>query len=228
MAIFDPEKLWKLFWFLKFPEVILRQIAMKENIIQKASLLFLQRGFKSVTMDDLAEALAISKKTLYTHFDNKVALVRESSFAVFDTVCREIEEIKNNATHPIEELYTVKAAVLKYYQNEDTSPIYQLQKYYPEIYAELKDQEYDRLGVMVKSSLKIGVETGLFRPNIDVDFVSRLYMNGMRGIRDIDIFPPTQFDIKSLFESYLEYHARAIVTPKGLAILNEFTQQQNK
>ena len=56
------KKLWKLFWFLKFPEVILRQIVMKETIIQKASLLFLQRGFKSVTMDDLAEALAISKK----------------------------------------------------------------------------------------------------------------------------------------------------------------------
>lgn len=228
MGIIFDKKLWKLFWFLKFPEVILRQIVMKETIIQKASLLFLQRGFKSVTMDDLAEALAISKKTLYTHFENKEALVQQSSFAVFDTVCREIEEIKNNATHPIEELYTVKTAVLKYYQNEGSSPVYQLQKYYPEIYAELKDQEYDRLGVLVKSSLNIGIETGLFRPNIDVDFVSRLYMNGMRGIRDIEIFPPTEFDIERLFESYLEYHARAIVTPKGLAILNEFTQQQHK
>ena len=201
---------------------------MKKNIIQKASQLFLQRGFKSVTMDELAEALAISKKTLYAHFDNKESLVRESSLAVFDTACREIEEIKDNATHPIEELYTVKTAVLKYYQNEASSPVYQLQKYYPEIYAELKDQEYDRLGVMVKSSLNIGIQTGLFRPNIDLDFVSRLYMNGMRGIRDIDIFPPDEFNIERLFESYLEYHARAIVTPKGLAILNEFTQQQNR
>ena len=48
-------------------------------------------------------------------------------------------------------------------------------------------------------------------------------MNGMRGMRDIDIFPPDEFNIERLFESYLEYHARAIVTPKGLAILNEFT-----
>ena len=51
-------KLWKLFWFLKFPVVVLRQIVMKENIVQKASTLFIQRGFKSVTMDDLADALA--------------------------------------------------------------------------------------------------------------------------------------------------------------------------
>ena len=195
---------------------------MKENIVQKASTLFIQRGFKSVTMDDLADALAISKKTLYAHFENKEQLVRESSFFVFDQVCGEIELIKNKAAHPIEELYTVKSAVLKYYQNEDSSPVYQLQRYYPEIYSELKDQEYGRLGIMVQSSLKLGVNTGLFRPNIDVDFVSRLYLNGMRGIRDIDIFPPSQFDIKSLFESYLEYHTRAIVTPKGLGVLNEF------
>ncbi len=220
--MFFPNKLWKLIRFSKFPVVLLRQIAMKENIVKKACALFLQRGFKSVTMDDLAKALGISKKTVYAHFENKEQLVRESSFHIFGEVCAEIETIKNKAAHPIEELYTVKSAVLKYYQNEDTSPVYQLQKYYPEIYTELKDQEHDRLGIMVQSSLKLGVDTGLFRPNIDLDFVARLYLNGMRGIRDIEIFPPAQFDIKSLFESYLEYHARAIVTPKGLAVLNEF------
>jgi hypothetical protein len=75
---------------------------------------------------------------------------------------------------------------------------------------------------LVQSSLSLGIKTGLFRPNINVDFVSRLYMNGMRGIRDIDIFPIAQFDINTLFENYLEYHARAIVTPKGLTVLNEF------
>jgi hypothetical protein len=47
-------------------------------------------------------------------------------------------------------------------------------------------------------------------------------MNGMRGIRDIDVFPPENFDIKILIESYLEYHARAIVTKKGLSVLNKF------
>ena len=196
--------------------------AMKETIVRKASTLFLQLGFKSVTMDDLAESLGASKKTLYAHFENKHQLVRESSLSIFDQVCDEIEQIKKQAEHPIDELYRVKSAVLKYFQNETTSPIYQLQKYYPDIYTELKDQEYERLGVLVKSSLKTGVETGLFRPNINVDFVSRLYMNGMRGIRDIDVFPLTEFDITTLFENYLEYHARAIVTTKGLTILNHY------
>ena len=87
---------------------------MKENILQKASALFIQHGFKSVTMDDIADAMAISKKTLYTHFENKEQLVRDSAHFVFDRVCNEIEEIKIKAAHPIEELYSVKSAVQKY------------------------------------------------------------------------------------------------------------------
>ena len=67
---------------------------MRETIVQKTSALFLQRGFKSVTMDDVANVMAISKKTLYTHFENKEQLVRESANFVFDCVCSEIEEIK--------------------------------------------------------------------------------------------------------------------------------------
>lgn len=203
------------------------QIAMKKNILIKASALFSRLGFKSVTMDDLADALGISKKTLYQHFENKEAIVRECGQFLFDNVCEEIQTIKNNANHPIEELYLVKSAVLKHFQNEDTSPVYQLQKYYPSIYLMLKDQEYDRLGAMVQSSLQIGINTGLFRPNIDIDFVSRLYLNGMRGIRDVDIFSPTTYNIEQLFEAFLEYHARAIVTPKGLEILNQYTAKTN-
>ncbi len=195
---------------------------MKESIVQKASMLFIQLGFKSVTMDDLAESMAISKKTFYNYFENKNQLVMESAQFIFENVCFEIENLKREASHPIEELYSTKSIVLKHFQNKDASPAYQLQKYYPEVYEHIKGQEFERFGVMVKSSLVTGIETGLFRPNINVDFVSRLYMNGMRGIRDIDVFPVDEFDIKTLFESYLEYHARAIVTPKGLKILNEF------
>ena len=72
------------------------------------------------------------------------------------------------------------------------------------------------------ASLQNGIDTDLFRAEIDVEFVSRLYLNGMRGIRDIEIFPIEQFKIEELFENYLDYHLRAIVTPKGLKSLTLF------
>ena len=195
---------------------------MKSTIIEKATKLFLQLGFKSVTMDDLAVSLGISKKTLYIHFENKYQLVKEVAYSIFEKVTRDIIKIKEGTSNPIEELHCVKMEAMKYLGSEKTSPNYQLQKYFPKIYEDLKTKEYQYLGEMVKSSLQNGIDSGLFRTEIDVEFVSRLYLNGMRGIRDIEIFPIEQFKIEDLFENYLDYHLRAIVTPKGMKSLTLF------
>ena len=192
---------------------------MKSTIIEKATKLFLQLGFKSVTMDDLAVSLGISKKTLYIHFENKHQLVKEVASSIFEKVTCDIIKIKEGTSNPIEELHCVKMEAMKYLGSEKTSPNYQLQKYYPKIYEDLKAKEYQYLGKMVKNSLQNGIDSGLFRTEIDVEFVSRLYLNGMRGIRDIEIFPIEQFKIEHLFENYLDYHLRAIVTPKGMKSL---------
>jgi len=192
---------------------------MKNTIIEKATKLFLQLGFKSVTMDDLAVSLGVSKKTLYIHFENKHQLVKEVAYSIFEKVTRDIIKIKEGTSNPIEELHCVKMEAMKYLGSEKTSPNYQLQKYFPKIYEDLKTKEYQYLGEMVKSSLQNGIDSGLFRTEIDVEFVSRLYLNGMRGIRDIEIFPIEQFKIEDLFEKYLDYHLRAIVTPKGMKSL---------
>ena len=195
---------------------------MKSTIIEKATKLFLQLGFKSVTMDDLAVSLGISKKTLYIHFENKHQLVKEVAHSIFEKVTRDIIKIKDGTSNPIEELHCVKMEAMKYLGSEKTSPNYQLQKYFPKIYEDLKTKEYQYLGELVKNSLQNGIDTDLFRAEIDVEFVSRLYLNGMRGIRDIEIFPIEQFKIEELFENYLDYHLRAIVTPMGLKSLTLF------
>ena len=74
----------------------------------------------------------------------------------------------------------------------------------------------------VQDSLQQGVDTGVFRDTIDVDFISRMYFTGMTGIKDNMFFPPDQYQMEYLMESYLEYHLRAIVTEKGFNILNQF------
>ena len=75
---------------------------MKEKIIIKAAELFLNLGFKSVTMDELAEGLGISKKTIYVHFQNKTKLVEEVTFYLFDIICAEIDLVCENSKNPIE------------------------------------------------------------------------------------------------------------------------------
>lgn len=195
---------------------------MREKIINKAAELFLNFGFKSVTMDDIANEMAISKKTIYVHFANKTKLVEAVTFTVFENVCEGIDGICNTSDNPIKELYDIKMFVLHYLKDEKTSPQFQLKKYYPQIYNQLQLKQFEKMYDSVKESLQNGIDTGLFRESIDVDFISRMYFTGMTGIKDQTIFPLNNYDMEHLIESYLEYHLRAIVTDKGLQTLNKF------
>ena len=195
---------------------------MKEKIISKSEELFLSLGFKSVTMDDIANAMGISKKTIYTHFSNKTELVEVVTFSVLDHISEGIDRINAASINPIEELYDIKLFVMNYLKNEKVSPQHQLKKYYPQIFERLQIKQFEKMHSSVENSLKMGMNTGLFRPDIDINFISRMYFNGMTGIRDISIFPESLFDKNYLFESYLEYHLRAIITKTGLNLLNNY------
>jgi AcrR family transcriptional regulator len=207
--------------FLKFPCLPLL-LVMRKKIIYKSSELFLTLGFKSVTMDDIANTMGISKKTIYVHFNNKTKLVEAVTFTLFENICNGIDCICTEATNPIQELYDIKMFVLQHLKNEQASPIYQLKKYYPVIHDALKSKQFEKMHQSVSDSLKKGIKTEVFRSNIDVEFIARLYFNGMTGIKDEIIFPREKFNMEYLIENFLEYHLRAIVTEKGFEILHKY------
>jgi len=193
---------------------------MKESIIHIATDLFLNHGFKSVTMDDIANKLAISKKTLYQHYNNKESIVSVVIDNLFKNICGVVDQICALKKNPIEEVYEIKKEVMHHLKDETSAPMHQLHKYYPKIYSSLKERQFHFMQECVVDNIKRGLSLGLFRDNIDVDFVSRIYFNGVTGIKDSQLFPSTMFAPKELFESFLEYHLRGIVTPKGRKILN--------
>lgn len=195
---------------------------MKEKIIQKATELFINLGFKSVTMDDIASELGISKKTIYTHFNNKTALVKEVTLQVFEDISCSIDEIRGDEYNPIEELYEVKNFIMKRLKDEKASPQYQLQKYYPEIYNTLKMKHFEKMRECTVQNLQRGIDQGLYRKNLDIDFTSKIYFVGINGIKDEALYPIHEYPKIQLFESYLEYHLRGIVTKDGLETLNKF------
>jgi len=189
--------------------------------------LFLTLGFKSVTMDDIANQLGISKKTLYAHYPNKHALVKDCVFHFFGYVTGEINKICTTAANPIIELYEIKVFMMQHIKNEKISPQFQLQKFYPDIFKELKEKQLNFMIDCVSTSLNSGVAMGLFRDNLNVPFIARLYFNGMMGIKDQRLFPAEEFLHSQLMTEYLEYHLRAICTPKGIEIFNTIESYQH-
>lgn len=215
--------------FLKFPVYICLQIRMpmKEKIVQKATQMFLSLGFKSVTMDDIASDMGISKKTIYQSFSNKNCLVKECVLGLFDTISSGVDKITQERKNPIEELFEIKNFIAKHLKDESSSPMHQLQKYFPKIHETLHQKQLAKLEECIKVNLQRGVEMDLFRKEIPVDFISRIYFVGIQGIRDKRIFPEEYYTSSELIEQYLEYHLRAICSVKGLEIMKEL-QQKNR
>ncbi|GAA0871543.1 TetR/AcrR family transcriptional regulator [Gangjinia marincola] len=201
---------------------------MRDEILKQSTDLFLERGFKSVTMDDIAQDMAISKKTIYQHFKNKTILVEESVETLYHLICNGIDHITQQRQNPIEELYEIKKFVLMHLKGEKSSPIYQLQKYYPRIHASIRKRQFEHMQDCMIDNIKRGIAQGLFRENLNVEFVSRIYFIGMTGIKDNDMFDENIFHKENLLEMYLEYHLRGIVTPKGRKRLNQLINSNHE
>ncbi len=80
--------------------------------------------------------------------------------------------------------------------------------------------QFEKMHKCVLSNVERGLAQGLFRDNVNPEFVARIYFSGMNTIKDQNIFPLDLFPISELMDSFLEYHLRGIVTPKGKTILN--------
>ena len=200
---------------------------LEKSIVVTSTELFLTLGFKSVTMDDIAEEMKISKKTIYTFFANKKALVQSVVFSMYSYITTNLTQIREKASNPISELYEVKMFIMHQLKGEKTSPQHQLRKYYPNIHKELQKKQFDFMTKSVKKSLTKGVEMKLFRPSIDIDFISRMYFNGMVGIKNVDMFPIEKYSPEQLMENYLDYHLRAIVTDNGMKLLSSYIKTKS-
>lgn len=183
--------------------------------------MFLRLGFKSVTMDDIAAELGISKKTIYLHFANKNELVNASAMHLFETISAGIDKIHEADKNPIEEIFEVRNFIMQHLNDEKASPFYQLQKFFPEVYLTLRSRQFAKMNGSMKENLRKGIDTGIYQHDIDIEFVSRIYFTGLTGIKDTEIFPQQLFNVQQLTKKFLEYHLKSIATPKGLNILED-------
>ncbi|NVJ89924.1 MAG: TetR/AcrR family transcriptional regulator [Flavobacteriaceae bacterium] len=199
---------------------------MRNKIIEIANDMFLNLGFKSVTMDDIANNLGVSKKTIYKYFTNKTALVEASTLHTFETISHGIDCVCELDDNPIDEIFAIKKLVMEHLKDEKSSPQYQLQKYYPKIFSDLKQKQFELMQGCVINNLNRGKALGVYRENIDVEFISRIYFTGIVGIKDKEMFPLKNYSMKTLMNYYLEYHLRGICTPKGIEQLEHQLEKQ--
>ena len=191
---------------------------MKEKIITKASDLFMKLGFKSVTMDDIAGEMCISKKTIYKFFCNKEILIEESTATVHFEIHEIISNIVAKQFNAIEENFEIRKMFREMFKSADASPVYQLKKHYPEIYAKVMAREIYECNTVFKQNIEKGIAQGLYRKGIAIETYVRFYYNLVFSIKEQT---SSEKEGQQLELEILEYHTRAIATPAGIAELEK-------
>jgi TetR/AcrR family transcriptional regulator, cholesterol catabolism regulator len=196
---------------------------IKNNILQKVTALFFRYGIKSVTMDDIARELGMSKKTLYQFFENKSDMLTqifqleeardiEMTSIILANAENAVDELMGFAKHGIEEFAKVMSS---------STIVYDLQKYYREIWNAFEVGMNQRVFEGTKANLERGKKEGLYRMDIDSEIVAKFYVLQLMSFIDEESFPTKSFDKVKLFTQYLIYHIHGIATPKGIALFEE-------
>jgi AcrR family transcriptional regulator len=197
---------------------------MRSKIIAKATDLFLKLGFKSVTMDDIAGEMCISKKTIYKYFCNKEVLIEESTAEVHKAIHQSIDTIVARNHNAIEENFEIRKMFKEMFKAGDTSPVYQLKKHYPEIYNTVMSREVNECNMVFKQNIEKGIQQELYRKELDIEtYVSFYYTL----IFSINGNTSSEKEAKRLELEALEYHTRAMATPKGVIELEKQLQHFN-
>ena len=191
---------------------------MKEKIIANAKEMFLKLGFKSITMDDIAGEMCISKKTIYKYFCNKEILIEESTAAIHKEIHEIIDTIIKQNHNAIEENFEIRKMFKEMFKSSDTSPIYQLKKHYPEIYEKVMLREINECNSAFEQNIRKGIQQGLYRENINIDSYIQFYYQLVFNIKANIV---SEKEGQKIELEILEYHTRAMATPKGLLELEK-------
>jgi hypothetical protein len=191
---------------------------MKEKIISKASEMFLKLGFKSITMDDIAGEMCISKKTIYKYFCNKEVLIEESTALLHKEIHEIIDNIVTKKHNAIQENFEIRKMFKEMFQSSDTSPIYQLKKHYPEIYEKVMLREINECNTVFKKNIEQGIEQGLYRDTLNIENYTRFYYNLIFCIKEST---SSEKESQKLELEILEYHTRAMATSAGIIELEK-------
>jgi len=200
---------------------------VKENIIAESIHLFLKNGLRSVTMDDIARHLGISKKTIYQHFKDKEEIIIQSTAAVFEAETKMMEEIEKVSENAVEHLYKQTIWLRERIKNTSTTALYDMKKYYHNAWVKYKCYKHDVVYNSVIRNLKRGIKEGLFRSDINPEILAQFRIGQIELSFEKDLFPGNKFTLVEIHEQLFEHFTYGILSEKGLDLFKTYKQKNH-
>lgn len=195
---------------------------LKAYIIQEADLLFCQYGFKSVTMDDIAKKLGMSKKTIYQHFSDKDELVNiliKEKLEMHDCVMKNAHQDARNA---VDEIFYMLQSMNDTVASMNPKLFYDLQKYHTKAWIYFRDFRKKAIYEAIQANLRRGIEEGVYRPEINVEILTQLRLDQIDLIfSQNDQYTMNKYNLGEIMVELSEHFLYGVCSEKGIKAIKK-------
>ena len=188
----------------------------------------MQFGIRSVSMDDIANHLGMSKKTLYQYFADKDELVE----AVVDRHINEVEgdciNCRKDAKDAVHEIFLTMEHIMEELNNMNPMLLYDLEKFHFKAYQRFKDYKNKFLLQIIRSNIEWGIKDELYRPDLNVDVLSKYRIESIMIPFNVAVFPPGKYNLAKTSEIMIENFTYGLATIKGHKLIQKYNEQRTK
>lgn len=191
------------------------------HVIAEITKLFMKLGIKSLTMEDIARHVGISKKTLYLFVSDKNDLVKKGISLMIEHEKQTLSSAREESVNAIDELIGVTKCVSSEIGEIHPSVIFDLQKYHPQAWKLLENHKKAFIHSMMLDNLKRGIKEGYYRENINPEIIANIYIGMVDNILNPENPINKTLSIDKMHTEIIRYHIRGIANDKGLTYLKE-------
>jgi AcrR family transcriptional regulator len=197
---------------------------IEDRILLGAKELFYKFGIRSITMDDVAKHLAISKKTIYNYFRDKNEIVMKCcDHDLKDRECV-FKHITDNSTDAIGQIMQLMKHMGSMFSQMNPNLFYDMQKYHPSVWRMFKDFKEKNVMEIIEQNLIRGIEQGLYRRDINIAVIARLRIEEVEMAMNPSIYPPDKFNLAQVHVELMDHFLHGITTLKGHRLINKYKQ----
>ena len=200
----------------------------KERILIKAEELFMKFGIRSVSMDDIANNLGMSKKTLYQYYADKDELVDavvDGHIKVIQTDCVGCRQDAKDAVH---EIFITMERIMEEFNNMNPMVLFDLEKFHFNSYRRFKEHKDKFMAQIIRDNIEWGIKDELYRHDISVDIMSKFRIESMMLPFNVGVFPPGKYQLAALSEEIILHFVYGLATIKGHKLIQKYNQQRQK
>lgn len=190
----------------------------KVEIIEKALDYFLKKGSKIITMDDIANEFGLSKKTLYSMFENKEALLNEAVDLLWNNFLNEVETVRKSNENPLKKIILIYTIGIQKISNINPIFLASLKKYHHEVMCEYDRHKSIMYEKIVKPLLEDAKSQKLIQEDVNIELFH--YIN----FDDIDeklwkykIFE--KYTVEEALDYFIILKLKGIVTKENFDLL---------